>query len=123
MESQTTEYKQQWSDKYLAYISGFANAPRNNKTNKQFQKTQPMPNEIQISLKLPQIVQTTSAQNASALFVQPETAQIGDEIVHTASVQLPKTLYLSTFSNHIEILNQCHTIEQQRQTTALWNMR
>lgn len=26
MESQTTEYKQQWSDKYLAYISGFANA-------------------------------------------------------------------------------------------------
>ena len=26
MESQTIEYKQQWSDKYLAYISGFANA-------------------------------------------------------------------------------------------------
>ena len=26
MESQTTEYKQQWSDKHLAYISGFANA-------------------------------------------------------------------------------------------------
>ena len=26
MESQTTEYKQQWDDKYLAYISGFANA-------------------------------------------------------------------------------------------------
>ena len=26
MESQTTEYKQQWNDKYLAYISGFANA-------------------------------------------------------------------------------------------------
>lgn len=26
METQTTEYKQQWSDKYLAYISGFANA-------------------------------------------------------------------------------------------------
>lgn len=25
MESQTTEYKQQWSDKYLAYISGFVN--------------------------------------------------------------------------------------------------
>lgn len=26
MESQTTEYKQLWSDKYLAYISGFANS-------------------------------------------------------------------------------------------------
>lgn len=26
MESQTIEYKQQWDDKYLAYISGFANA-------------------------------------------------------------------------------------------------
>ena len=26
METQTTEYKQQWNDKYLAYISGFANA-------------------------------------------------------------------------------------------------
>ena len=26
METQTTEYKQQWDDKYLAYISGFANA-------------------------------------------------------------------------------------------------
>ena len=26
METQTVEYKQQWDDKYLAYISGFANA-------------------------------------------------------------------------------------------------
>ena len=26
METQTIEYKQQWYDKYLAYISGFANA-------------------------------------------------------------------------------------------------
>ena len=26
METQTTEYKQQWNDKFLAYISGFANA-------------------------------------------------------------------------------------------------
>lgn len=26
MESQTVEYKQQWDDKYLSYISGFANA-------------------------------------------------------------------------------------------------
>ena len=25
MESQTTEYKLQWADKYLAYVSGFAN--------------------------------------------------------------------------------------------------
>jgi len=30
MESQTTEYKQQWSDKYLAYISGFAEAHNTN---------------------------------------------------------------------------------------------
>ena len=26
MESQTTEYKQQWPDKYLTYNSGFTNA-------------------------------------------------------------------------------------------------
>lgn len=26
METQAIEYKQQWADKYLAYISGFANA-------------------------------------------------------------------------------------------------
>ena len=26
LESQNTEYKEQWHDKYLAYISGFANA-------------------------------------------------------------------------------------------------
>ena len=31
MESQTTEYKQQWSDKYLAYISGFANVKERRK--------------------------------------------------------------------------------------------
>ena len=30
LESQTTEYKQQWNDKFLAYISGFANAHRGN---------------------------------------------------------------------------------------------
>ena len=30
MESQTTEYKQQWNDKFLAYISGFAHAQGGN---------------------------------------------------------------------------------------------
>ena len=30
METQTTEYKQQWKDKCLAYISGFANVQEGN---------------------------------------------------------------------------------------------
>ena len=46
--------------------------------------------------------------------VQSETAQMNkDTIVQTASAQLPRILCLTTFSNHIEILNRCKTIEQR----------
>ena len=40
METQTIEYKQQWDDKYLAYISGFANAQGADRLNNtKYQKT------------------------------------------------------------------------------------
>ena len=52
------------------------------------------------SLSLPTFVQTTSAQ--------PEY-----EIVQTESAQMPKLLNLTTFSNHIEILNHCKEVERQ----------
>ena len=67
--------------------------------------------ELVQGLSLPQIVQTTSAQ--PNIIVQPKTAPIGDVIVQTESAQLPKILCLTTFSNHIEILNRCKTREQQ----------
>lgn len=39
-------------------------------------------------------------------FVQTQTAQMNkDTIVQTASAQLPRILCLTTFSNHLEILN------------------
>ena len=41
-------------------------------------------------------------------FVQLETAQMNKyAIVQTASAQLPRILCLTTFSNHLEILNRC----------------
>ena len=47
-------------------------------------------------------------------FVQTQTAQMNIKtIVQTASAQLPKILCLTTFSNHLEILNRCKTIEQR----------
>ena len=45
--------------------------------------------------------------------VQPETAQIGDEIVQIPSAQLPKILCVTTFSNHVEILSRCKTNEER----------
>lgn len=46
-------------------------------------------------------------------FVQTQTAQMNkDTIVQTASAQLPRILCLTTFSNHLEILNRCKTVEQ-----------
>ncbi|MBQ6208745.1 MAG: DUF1016 family protein [Prevotella sp.] len=47
------------------------------------------------------------------LSVQAASAQINTEIVQTASAQMPKVLTLTTFSNHIEILNRCKDVERQ----------
>ena len=47
-------------------------------------------------------------------FVQSETAQMNkNAIVQFSPAQLPAILYLTTFTNHIEILNRCKTIEQR----------
>lgn len=46
-------------------------------------------------------------------FVQTESAQSAQEIVQTESAQMPKFLTLTTFSNHIEILNHCKEVERQ----------
>lgn len=46
-------------------------------------------------------------------FVQTESAQSRQEIVQTESAQMPKILTLTTFSNHIEILNHCKDVERQ----------
>ena len=47
-------------------------------------------------------------------FVQKQTAQMNNyAIVQTASAQLPRILCLTTFSNHLEILNRCKTVEQR----------
>lgn len=52
-------------------------------------------------LPLPEFVQTASAQmNKSTIMQMP-------------SAQLPPILFLTTFSNHIEILNHCRTVEQR----------
>ena len=46
--------------------------------------------------------------------VQKQTAQMNNnEIVQTSSAQLPRLLCLTTFSNHLEILNRCKTVEQR----------
>lgn len=47
-------------------------------------------------------------------FVQSETAQMNNyAIVQVGTAQLPAILYLTTFTNHIEILNRCKTVEQR----------
>lgn len=47
-------------------------------------------------------------------FVQSKTARTNkDAIVQTSSAQFPRILCLTTFSNHIVILNRCKTIEQR----------
>ena len=47
-------------------------------------------------------------------FVQSGTAQMNNyAIVQVETAQLPAILYLTTFTNHIEILNRCKTIEQR----------
>ena len=57
------------------------------------------------SLTLPEFVQISSAQ------IDREKAD--NAIVQNASAQIPAILYLTTFSNHLEILNRCRTIEQR----------
>ncbi|UKK55913.1 PDDEXK nuclease domain-containing protein [Prevotella communis] len=47
-------------------------------------------------------------------FVQTQTAQKNmDTIVQMPSAQLPQILCLTTFSNHLEILNRCKMVEQR----------
>lgn len=47
-------------------------------------------------------------------FVQSGTAQMNNyAIVQVETAQLPAILYLTTFTNHIEILNRCKIIEQR----------
>ena len=47
-------------------------------------------------------------------FVQSETAQMNkNTIVQVETAQLPAILYLTTFTNHLEILNRCKTVEQR----------
>lgn len=65
------------------------------------------------SLNLPHITQTFSAQDAKTLIVQPETAQIGGVIVQPETAQLPNILLMTTFTNHVEILNRCKTTQQR----------
>ena len=50
----------------------------------------------------PQIVQAATAQNGDDIFVQAATAQIGTSI--------PAILTLTSFTNHIEILNRCFVL-------------
>lgn len=65
------------------------------------------------SLNLSQIAQTVSAQDTKSLIVQPETAQIRGVIVQPKTAQLPNLLLMTTFTNHVEILNRCKTTQQR----------
>lgn len=61
-----------------------------------------------------EIVQTASAQIENAEIVQPVSGQlVKNEIVQTASAQFPKLLFLTSYSNHIEILCNCKDNEQR----------
>ena len=53
----------------------------------------------------PQIVQAATAQNGDDFFVQAATAQIGTSI--------PAILTLTSFTNHVEILNRCKSYEER----------
>ena len=46
--------------------------------------------------------------------MQSATAQIGDtEIVQFRTAQMPSFLNMKSFTNHIEIINRCKTIEER----------
>ena len=70
-------------------------------------------------LKLSEFVQTQTAQIEARPIVQMSSAQNGGtEIVQMPSTQMtfaeiPRILYLTTFSNHIEILNRCRENEER----------
>lgn len=46
-------------------------------------------------------------------FVQTDSAQSDGSFVQTDSAQMPRILTLTTFSNHLEILNRCKDAERQ----------
>lgn len=70
-------------------------------------------------LKLSELVQSQTAQIAEHPFVQMTSAQNeGLGIMQMPSAQMyfaeiPRILYLTTFSNHIEILNRCREDEER----------
>lgn len=57
------------------------------------------------ALPMPETVQLPTAQTSVAEFVQLPTAQI--------LTPMPKVLSVTTFTNHIEILNRCRTDEER----------
>lgn len=69
--------------------------------------------ELVQGLNLLQIVQPETAQIGEASIVQTPSAQIGNEIVQPETAQLPNLLLLTTFTNHVEILNRCKTAQQR----------
>ncbi|MBQ4474934.1 MAG: DUF1016 family protein [Bacteroidales bacterium] len=57
------------------------------------------------ALPMPEIVQLPTAQTSVAEFVQLPTAQI--------MAPMPNVLSVTTFTNHVEILNRCRTNEER----------
>lgn len=57
------------------------------------------------ALPLPETVQSATAQTSVAEFVQLPTAQI--------MTPMPNVLAVTTFTNHVEILNRCRTDEER----------
>jgi len=73
--------------------------------------------KISDQLQLSEFVQLQTAQIKAHPIVQMASAQNENEIVQMASAQfkcvpLPDILYLTNFSNHLEILNRCHSMEE-----------
>ena len=59
--------------------------------------------QIGTNISKSQIVQMSSAQLQDSQFMQMKTAQL----------QPPKVLFLTTFSNHVEIINRCKLAEER----------
>ena len=57
-------------------------------------------------LKIDDFVQSQTAQLPASPIVQLPTAQF-------SNTQLPKILYLTTFTNHVEIFNRCNNTDEQ----------
>jgi len=58
------------------------------------------------NLKLDEFVQSQTAQIAASPIVQLPTAQF-------SNIQLPMVLCLTTFTNHIEIVNRCNSFDER----------